>query len=397
MGDEEVASVRSPERGVLIVGALAGLLPFAISSAKASYSTVNGEVVDLQYSDVVAQGGGAVAVLCGLIALAMAAKAKKTPMIAAAVVVMVLGGFQLARGFGAFYKPDLDTGFGRGRGPIAYEPPVAPLKKPIDPKTCASQDECDNLHADLKKKDPVGASIARQRSCDFGANYACHELGADYLEVKDVARAVALFEKGCKLENGDSCNTVAVIYLNGDGVPKDLEKARGFFELSCTHRFALGCKNLALVHREGMGVTADDAKAFEYAMKSCAIDSWNSGDAKAVGYGCNMAGQALFIGRGAKVDKKAAAEQFARACDRSPYWCYNHGVMVAEVEKDLPKARRLYEASCNDDNIDACNNLGDMMNNGVGGPVDKKTAKALFQKACDGKLELGCENLKTMK
>lgn len=397
MGDEDVPNVRSPERGVLIVGVIAGLLPFVASASKASYSTVNGEVVDLKYSDIVAQAGGAVAVLCGLIALAMVVKAKKPPMIAAAVAVMALGGFQLARGFGAFYKPDVGGGgLGRDRGPIAYDPPPL-VKNPIDPSTCASQDECDNVNAALKKKlDAAGALIANERSCNFGAAYACEEAAAERVggPRKDFAKALGLFAKGCELKSGESCNGLAVMYLEGQGTAKDPAKALAMLEAACAVKYALGCKNLAVVHHQGLGVPIDLAKSFEYAKQSCAIDSWDKGDAKALAYACDLAGNSLLKGRGVAEDKVAAMEHYVRACARSPFFCFNLAAGLEEGGKpDLARARELYKASCDDGNTDSCNNLGMMLYKGEGGPKDLEGAKPLWKRACDDGVELACKNL----
>lgn len=385
----------APSKSTLIAGAIAGAVPFAISMANASYSTVNGEVVSATYRDWVAIGGGAAAVICGLAAIAAFARATKLPLAAAGLAVVALGGYQIARGFGAFYKPDVPT------SPRAHVdlPPVPDLgkEKPVsrDPATCPDRDACDNLHADLAKSDPAGALVARARSCDFGADYACEEAAEGWLK-KDPAKARAFYDKACALKRGSSCNELGVMFLNGDGVAKDLDKGRAYLEKACTHGQALGCKNLAVVYDQGLGVPADPAKAFEHAKRSCAIDHWMADDAKAVGYACNMAGGALYTGAGVPVDKKAAADMFARACDRSRYYCYNLGVVIMEgvIEKDAPRARALYEASCDDGKPDACNNLGDMMRKGEGGPKDPQGAKKLFQKACDGEVELGCQNLK---
>lgn len=65
--------------------------------------TENGQTIASSYRDNVAIGAGAVAVLLGIIAAAMAAKNKSgSTRLAIGVAVIALGVFQLARGFGVF-------------------------------------------------------------------------------------------------------------------------------------------------------------------------------------------------------------------------------------------------------------------------------------------------------
>lgn len=374
----------------LIAGAIAGVVPFVMSSATANVSWVNGEVASVTYRDWTALGCGAGAILCGLAAIAMFASAKRAPLVIAGVAIAALGGYQVARGMGMFYKPEKPPEMARPREPL---PPRAK-----DPATCPDQNTCDNLAADLDKTDAKAARIARARSCGFGADYACEELAEAWLK-EDPAKARDFYEKACTLKRGSACNELAVVYLNGDGVDKDLAKGKAYLDKACEYRQALGCKNLAIVYRDALGVPADLAKAYEYAKRSCDIDQWMTADGDAVAYACNYQGNALVNGTGVKVDKAAALEAYGRACDRSKKYCFNLGAALQQglVTKDLPRARELFEVSCEAGSSDACNNLGDMTNRGQGGPKDKAKARELFEKACDDGNELGCKNLKGMK
>jgi hypothetical protein len=86
-----------------MVGLGAGLLPFIISIRSSQSTTVNGQVVSSSSLDYVALLGGGVALLAGAVALLSASKVadKKRPM-AVAAAVLLLGAFQLVRGFGLF-------------------------------------------------------------------------------------------------------------------------------------------------------------------------------------------------------------------------------------------------------------------------------------------------------
>src|SRR5258705_10659198 len=102
-------SVKAGDKPLMILGAIAGAVPFIISSTSTSSTTVNGVVTSFTYRDNVALAGGAVAAVCGLIAVALAVKNKGgAARIGAALAVLALGGYQVARGLGVVaVKPDV--------------------------------------------------------------------------------------------------------------------------------------------------------------------------------------------------------------------------------------------------------------------------------------------------
>jgi hypothetical protein len=86
-----------------VLAALAGIAPFFLSASVASTETVNGEVVSSSYTDFVAIVGGAIAVVLALSVVGLFAKtadADKTKRYVGFVVLLVLGAFQVLRGFG---------------------------------------------------------------------------------------------------------------------------------------------------------------------------------------------------------------------------------------------------------------------------------------------------------
>ena len=62
-------------------------------------------------------------------------------------------------------------------------------------------------------------------------------------------------------------------------------------------------------------------------------------------------------------------------------------------EKDIIKAIRLYQKSCDCNEYEACNNLGTIYEGEDGIKKDYKKARELYKKACDGDYALGCYNL----
>ena len=99
-------SLSTTDKSAAIAGGIAGLIPFVISSASTSSVTENGKVVSFSYHDNIAIIAGVVAVLCGIVAAATATKNKSgSTRLAIGIAVLVLGAFQIARGFGVFASP----------------------------------------------------------------------------------------------------------------------------------------------------------------------------------------------------------------------------------------------------------------------------------------------------
>ena len=103
--DPELAEMRgvkvpgAPE----YIGGAAGALPFFAHYSQSSSTTVNGVVTTASFIDYIAVGGGAVAVLFGLVSLAFVGKTaptKKGLRLGLAAGLLLLGAFQLVRGFG---------------------------------------------------------------------------------------------------------------------------------------------------------------------------------------------------------------------------------------------------------------------------------------------------------
>jgi hypothetical protein len=99
-------SLSTTDKSAAIAGGIAGLVPFVINAASTSSVTENGQIVSFSYRDNVAIAAGVVAVLCGIVAAAMAAKNKSGgTRLAIGIAVLALGAFQIARGFGMFASP----------------------------------------------------------------------------------------------------------------------------------------------------------------------------------------------------------------------------------------------------------------------------------------------------
>ncbi len=395
--NDAVAAVSGgPWKGLASAGAIVGAVPFGLSMATVSSSTVNGEVTSFVYRDWIAVVCGVIALVLGVVTLWMSRseKLRRGLAIGAGIGVLALGGLQIARGFGVFATPPSDHSFVSAPS-VTVEPPPKRVVDPTRPETCFDQDSCFQLGRVLEEaNDLEKAAIAYTRACEEKAVGGCFNAGF-LLRNRDLAeQAHAQFQRGCDLGYTAACNEAALAYKSGKGAPKDIDRARKMFDEGCAKDLALACTNLADFYANALGVEADPTRAFELFVKGCDLKDEEAAIA------CDRAGGALYVGRGVESDKVRATAYFDKGCELSPNYCYNSGVMAEHGDgtaKDLPRSRALYEKACKAGNPEGCNNLGHFFDEGIGGPLDKAAAKTLFQSACDAGLELGCTNLKTME
>jgi len=96
-----------------------------------------------------------------------------------------------------------------------------------------------------------------------------------------------------------------------------------------------------------------------------------------------------------KAGRDVQAERLAHAaCELGRMnGCFVLGNVYKLDREDHARAIYLYEIACEERVRNACNNLGDSFERGLGVPVDLDRARALFTKSCDLGAELGCRNL----
>jgi len=369
-------SVRVPDRPVVILGAIAAIVPFFGSSVTSSSVTANGRVTEFSYRDNVALACGVIAAVCGLIALLLALKHKGgAARIGAAVVVLALGGIHIARGLGVFAAPAGSSSH------VSLDVEATAPPTTIDaPGPCATAPACTDAGKAFKKAgDFVSALPAFERACKLGRGDGCFFAGVIYTDGKagkaDAVKAVGLFDKGCAVDDPDSCDNLGIAYLKGEGIAKDPVKG--------------GCTDLGISYQNGYGdVPPDPAKAIAPLTKTCDQD-W--ADA------CDELGF-VYLKSKNNADHVKAGPLLEKACKLESDDCTDLAVSLANgdggLKRDLKRAIELYAASCDKGKASACNNLGVIYRNGNGVMKDEAKAKELFHKACDGGLEIGCNNLK---
>jgi uncharacterized protein len=395
MDDLENVSIKSTDRSLAIFGLIAGAVPFMISVSSSSSVTMNGQVVSSSYRDTVAIGGGALAAICGLIAVVLAVRGKSGgARIGLAVAALALGGYQLARGFGVF------AGTGSGGRSHIETVHVQPTPVPVDtsPAHCPDGDACNKQGLELEKaKDFAGALAAYTHGCELDEKVDCYNAGLFWKNGKvgamDGTKAMALFEKGCKLGDGDACLEEGMLHAKpADSGTKDMAKALAAFDRACAVKEAHGCFNVGILYRDGDGVAADPKQAFAMFSKACDGEDLD---------GCHEVGVAYALGNGVEKDPKQAVPIFEKGCKAGNVSsCFSIAVLTADgegIKKDLKRARELYTDLCDHDSFVACTNLGLLFFNGKGGPKDKTKAAELLQKGCDGGVEIACTDLVRFK
>ena len=165
-------------------------------------------------------------------------------------------------------------------------------------------------------------------------------------------------------------------------------KAQKPFEKACDNGYPWACQSLGVLYENGQGVKQDFFKAKELYGKAC-----NAGDVK----GCHNLGLLYVNGKGVKQDYFKAKKLFGKACDGSmgAFGCQNLGFLYENgqgVKQDFFKAKELYFKACDSRVSRACFNLGLLYAKGKGVKQDFFKAKKLFGKACDGGVSEGCKN-----
>ncbi|MFO0550554.1 MAG: tetratricopeptide repeat protein [Polyangiaceae bacterium] len=88
---------------------------------------------------------------------------------------------------------------------------------------------------------------------------------------------------------------------------------------------------------------------------------------------------------------KGTVTQKPATCPEIPSVCFDEG-NKAEKANDFKTASAKFQAGCDKDDADCCNNLGVNYENGTGVDKDLDKALALYTKACDKGLILACRN-----
>jgi TPR repeat protein len=239
-------------------------------------------------------------------------------------------------------------------------------------------------------------------ACDDGDASSCTNLGQIYATgrggvTRDLARAVALYQRGCDGGSQRGCTDLGRMYEAGrGGLPKDEARGVALFTSACDAGDGLGCTNLGRMYATGGGeLPRDEARAAALYQRGC-----DAGELP----GCIDLGVLYEAGRGGlPKDEARAMTLYRRGCDAgNALGCSNLGLMYAAGRGGLPKdevrAVTLFQRGCEGGNAPGCTNLGEMYETGRGGlPKDEARAMTLFQRGCDAGHAMACRNLQRLR
>ena len=233
----------------------------------------------------------------------------------------------------------------------AASEPAAPAATPRAPRKEPKPGVHDAARVPAQPKTP-GAPPATPSTSAEGL----FDQGLSSYKGKQFSRAAELYLRACDGGERKGCNSLGLMYENGEGVAQDLNRAADLFKRACDAGGSGGCTNLGLMYHHGEGVVKD---------------------------------------------LNRAADFFGRACDAGgPPGCTGLGLMYQNgegVAQDLNRAADLFMRACDAGGSQGCVNLGSMYLRGQGVPKDLDRAADLFKKACDAGLDRGCENLARLK
>ena len=236
--------------------------------------------------------------------------------------------------------------------------------------------------------------------CFFNQGDKCYAAGFDYQVgtdtiIKDENKALKYLEKGCSLENAESCDRLAFNYEKGYRVEKNKEKAVEFYKKACMfgkrNNFFITspCQNAGYKYIYGENVKKDINTAVSLLKKGCNLNFNDDCASLAFEYD-----QGTYLPK----NKPEAIKYYQKACDlNEPYSC----MVLAETYRtdlnyyDIKKSIQLYKKKCEMNKISSeidCYRAGKYIYYGYENPqnIDKTQAIEYLNKACDEGSAAGC-------
>lgn len=114
--------------------------------------------------------------------------------------------------------------------------------------------------------------------CFLNQGDKCYAAGLDYQEgtdtiKKDENKALKYLEKGCELDNAESCINLGLYYFDEENEKRNLEKSFKYSKKACHLDNVDGCFHIGFMYFTGTGTTLDLNKGNEYIDKCCKLSS----------------------------------------------------------------------------------------------------------------------------
>lgn len=249
---------------------------------------------------------------------------------------------------------------------VATESPKAETPLDPDPSEKTSSEKNINTETSDKENEETASSNSEVKK---KKNYKKLYWGIGIVAV--VALSVCAYlaylypnqnELLCFLNQGDKCYAAGLDYQKGtDSIKKDENKALKYLEKGCELDNAESCENLGFYFSEE-NENRNLAKAFKYSKKACQLDNVK---------GCFIIGSMYFYGIGATLDHNKANEYIDKSCKLSPSFCTKIAKDTLEENKtpkeleltkfkkeDNPFEYSLLEKACKYQDGEGCFEIG---------------------------------------
>lgn len=256
-----------------------------------------------------------------------------------------------------------------------------------------------------------------EQACGQGSDDACNAAG-DVHRKSDVAKAAALYRKGCEADtpNGNACVSLAQILADGEGgTPKDVTGAITAAARGCANGVQHACDWLPKAAREPAQVAAvtaaldarcksgNDAICYAYAMTLVRAGTADDKQRGVAVFGeacrrkhlpsCEVEAQAIYYGVGVPEDKAKGEQLYRGLCDRDVGTSCLEVARLAFAKKSAEDTMRFADRACTLANADGCSMVGFLYYTAqLGIRWDITQAAVYFTKACDGGSGTGCAN-----
>jgi len=266
-------------------------------------------------------------------------------------------------------------------------------KKKAYAPSCAHLGEMHMLGVGTKTDYKKAQSLFKE-ACKAKDQYGCFIEGDLYYNgwgvEQNYLEANKRFSKGCDQGYTQACVRMARMHERGQGVARDYEKAIDFYGKACTAKDGDGCFNLARMYAGGLGVENSAPLAFAMYNTLC-----SAGDQK----GCYGVASLYELGRGVERDLDTAQTLYQQAC-REEYApaCSQMGTMLINIPDlaDPVAGLGFVKKGCEMGDPKGCVQLGALYLDGSAGEKNLEKAKAIFEDTCGQKMGLGCYQLGLM-
>jgi TPR repeat protein len=230
--------------------------------------------------------------------------------------------------------------------------------------------------------DLARASELLTKACTAGATVACGRLGEMALNAHDEQKGLRLLGEACSAGWADGCR-IAANYAVKHATPGIDVVA--LYRRGCRGGDPESCWSLGAFFSDGVGRPKNEVEAARWLALAC------EGGAK---LGCTQYAQVLDAGRGVPADPARAVALLATECDGGqPTACAGLGeyyVNGHSVPRDVMKGLGLLERGCKLGDAQTCFKAGTRRQDAKGVPRDVALERLLFTNACNGGLTLAC-------